>query len=157
MSTLYSVNLVNEFAEARLVGRISKVRPGAGDHAGKVVNTTIVLSRSYKEMKDGAEVLGTDNRPIWHEKTMFLDLALWGTGVKFFKAASGDVLMADFNLADLTASQYTKDDGTTSMNYKVGRVNFLKVVARKNATGGDTPVQEEPIPGAEPAEENIPL
>jgi hypothetical protein len=151
MAASYKINLINEFSDVRPVCRISKVRPGEGDYTGKVVNVTVVPTRSWKEMKDG-QVVKVDGKEVWKDKSVFLDLALWGKGVEFFHANPGDVLMADFSLADLSATPYTTKDDKAGMNFKFNRVNFLKVVARKNAEGQDVPVQEEPIAGGEPEE-----
>ena len=157
MVSTYSVSISNEQSNITGAGRISKVRKGEGDYAGKVVNVSVAVSRRYPEMKDGEQVM-VDGKASWKEITAFYDLALWGKAAQFFKGNVGDVVTFGFSLADLVAHPYTSADGKNGANIKVNRASFIKVIARKNSNGSDEPTPEavgEPEPAE--AEETISL
>ena len=156
MSATYSINISNEQSAASMTGRVSKIRKGEGEYAGKVVNVSMAVSRRYPEMKDGQQVI-VEGKASWKEVTAFYDLALWGKSAEFFHANVGDVVTAGFHLADVVAHPYTKNDGTTGANLKVGRADYIKVIARKLGNGQDEPTAEATQSAPEPAEENIPL
>jgi hypothetical protein len=153
MSATYSVSISNELSNVTGSGRISKVRPGEGDYAGKVVNVSVAVSRRYPEMKDGQPVM-VDGKASWKEITAFYDIALWGKSAQYFKGNVGDVVTFGFSLADVTAHPYTTKDGVAGASLKVTRADFIKVIARKNGNGADEPTAEAV---GEPAEETIAL
>jgi hypothetical protein len=144
MASNYSVQISNEQTEVAVTGRISKIRPGEGNMTGKVVNVSMAVSRRYPEMKDGQAVM-VDGKASWKEVTSFIDMALWGKSVEFFHANVGDVATAGFSLADMVASPYTKGDGTLGANLKVGRANYIKIIARKIGASDQPTPESVPV------------
>ena len=156
MAALYTASISNEMSDITGAGRISKVRKGEGEYAGKVVNVSVAVSRRYPEMKDGANVKGADGKDVWKDVTSFYDMALWGKACEYFKGAVGDIVTFGFSLADLAARPYTKEDGTQGANLKVARAAYIKVIARKQGDG--QPQTEASNTMQEPmAEAEIPL